>query len=407
MIAEVALALVLLLGAALLVQSLMRLRGVEPGFRTDHGLVIALDLSSTSFGLKGAVDRPETMRRMLARIGQMPGVRAVGASSLMPLAGGGWDDRPGAGWANQAFTIEHRVVDPQSPPTADPRVTTPDYFRAMGVRLHLGRVFTDADHETAPDALVVNETFARRYFPGYPREDPVGTRVVFGIGDTIQIDGQTKLPQWRRIVGVVGDMRSAGLHAEPRPEMYLAYAQEPWEEVALVVHTTGEPLTLAAAVRRELTAINRAVTVTRVERLEDLVDESVAAPRFRTLLLAIFSTVALVLAAIGIYGTMAYAVAQRTREIGIRMALGAERRTVLLQILREALALTGIGVALGLGAALWLQRAIASLLFEISAMDPVDLVLVIALLSAVATLASLIPALRATRVDPLVALRAE
>jgi putative ABC transport system permease protein len=406
-IAEVALALVLLLGAALLMQSLVRLRNVEPGFRTDHALVVSLDLSSTAFAQQGAPGRRATMSDVLERTRRLQGVQSVGASSMIPLARGGWDDRPGAGWSNQPFTIEHQMADARTPPNADPRVVTPDFFSAMGVPLRAGRAFTAGDGPDAPHVLIVNETFARRYFPGYPQTSPLGHRLVFGLGASIQIAAKTKQPEWRGIVGVVADVRSAGLHAEPRPEMYLAYDQMPWEEVALVIHTAGDPEGLASAVRQEIGAISQNVTITRLQLLEDVVSESVAAPRFRTLLLANFSAAALLLAAIGIYGTIAYAVTQRTREIGIRMALGAQRATVLVQILREALVLTGIGVAIGLVGAGLLKNTISSLLFGITAMDPMNIVMVTVTLAAVAAVASLVPALRATRVDPLVALRAD
>jgi putative ABC transport system permease protein len=406
-ITEVALALVLLLGAALLMQSLVRLRKVEPGFRTDHALVVSLDLSSTAFAHQGARGRRATMSEILERIRHLQGVQSVGASSMIPLARGGWDDRPGAGWSNQPFTIEHRMADPQTPPNADPRVVTPDFFSAMGVPLRAGRAFTGSDHAEAPHVLIVNETFARRYFSGYPQTSPVGHRLVFGLGANIQINAKTKQPEWRRIVGVVADVRSAGLHAEPRPEMYLAYDQVPWEEVALVIHTAGDPDGLASTVRQEIAGISHHVTITGLQPLEGVVSDSVAAPRFRTLLLTIFSAAALLLAAIGIYGTIAHAVTQRTRETGIRMALGAQRSTVLVQILRETLVLTCIGVAIGLVGAQLLKNTIRSLLFGITAMDPMNIVMVTLTLAAVATVASLVPALRATRVDPLVALRAD
>jgi putative ABC transport system permease protein len=407
-VSEIALALVLLLMAGLFGQSLSRLRNVDPGFLSDHALAVSVDLSSTAFSGEGGPDRQTIVREIIERVQRLPGVEAAGVTSLLPLSDGGWTDRPGGGWSNQPFMLEHRRAVTDTTATADPRVVTPSYFRAMGVPVRVGRTFSDADGAQGAKVVLVNEAFARRFVPGYPdHSSPIGQRLVFRRDGTAQIDAATKQPVWREIVGIVGDVRTGGLHTEPRPELYVPYAQEPWPDVALVVRSSGDARSLAAAVRQQIESVSRSVAVTRVQQLDDLVGTSLAAQRFQTLLLASFAGAALLLAALGIYATMAHAVARRTGEIGIRMALGAQRPRVLWEIAAEGAQLTGGGIVMGLVIALPLQSVARSLLYDIAATELVSMVLTTGLLLIVAMIASLIPALSATRIDPITALRTD
>jgi putative ABC transport system permease protein len=275
---------------------------------------------------------------------------------------------------------------------------TPDYFRALGIPLARGRLFTDADREGTPPVCLINETLARQSFPG---EDPVGKRIKQGGSDRPD-------NQFMEVVGVVGDVRYEGLHAKVQPTFYLPYQQSPWFDMSLVVRTSvAEPRSLAAAVSREVWALDRDLPVARVATMEELMSRSVAQPRFRTLLVAVFSCVALLLAAVGVYGVMSYAVVRRTHEIGVRVALGAQVRDVLRLVVGHGLRLVLAGIGLGLAGALLLTRVMEGLLYGVSAADPLTYAGIAVLLAAVALLASYIPARRATKVDPMVALRYE
>jgi putative ABC transport system permease protein len=407
-VSEIAVALVLLLMAGLFVQSLSRLRNVDPGFVSAGALAVSVDLSSTTFNGDRAPDRQTTVREIVERVQRLPGVEAAGVSSLLPLSEGGWTERPGGGWSNQPFMLEHRRAVTDTPATADPRVITPSYFRAMGIPVRAGRTFNDADGAQGAKVVLVNEAFARRFVPGYPGHgSPVGQRLVFGRDGTAQIDATTTQPMWREIVGIAGDVRTGGLHTEPRPEVYVPYAQEPWPDVALVVRSSGDARSLARVVRQQIDSVSRSAIVTSVQQLDDLVGASLAEQRFQTLLLASFAGAALLLAALGIYATMAHAVARRTGEIGIRMALGAQRPRVIWEIAAEGAQLTVAGVVIGLAIALPLQRVARSLLYDIAATEPVSMVLTTGLLLIVAMIASLMPALSATRIDPIAALRTD
>ena len=404
-VSQVALALVLLLIASLFIQSLSRLRRVDPGFRSDNAIAIAIDLSGTRIGDDGP-KRWTTLREILERVEGLPGVEAVGASSLLPLSQGGWEDRPGGSWSNQPFTFEHLALA-TVPATADPRVVTPDYFRAMGIPLRAGRTFAAADPERAR-VVLVNEAFARRFSTGYPaNRSLIGQRLVFGRDGAPQTRADTGRPEWREIVGIVGDVRTGGLQTEPRPEMYLPYAQEAWPGVALVVRSASDPKGLARVVRREIGAANRSVVVTEVQSLDALVGASVTEERFRSVLLASFAGAAVLLAALGIYATMARAVTSRTSEIGVRMALGAQRSDVLRLVAGEGALLAAVGLAIGLLVALPLQRAVHSLLFGIATVEVLTTLLAAGTVLGVALAASLVPALRATRIDPITALRTD
>ncbi len=388
-VAELALSVVLLAGAGLLVRSFVRLLAVDPGFRTEGALAFEVALPGAAYGSDGEVDA--FYSRLVERIGELPGVGPVGAAASLPMTGYGM---------GSSFSVEGGP--PPSPGDGrelQVRAATPDYFRAMGVRLLRGRGFEAQDRKGTPPVVLLNDAAVRRFFPD---EDPVGRRLAL----TWWRDGETD-PVGGTVVGVVGDVRERGLDREAVPTLYVAHSQVPLRSMHVVARTAADPLALAAAVRREVTALDAAIPVANVRTLDALVAESVSARRFYMLLLGVFAAAALVLAAIGVFGVMSYSVARRTREIGVRMALGAHAGRMLRLVLREALGLAALGVALGVAGALALTRLLSGLLYGVTATDPLTFVAVAATLSAVALLASYLPARRATRVDPMVALRSE
>jgi putative ABC transport system permease protein len=387
-VAEMALSLMLLVGAGLLVRSFISLRGVDPGVNPAHVVTMQVPLPRTKYSENE--QRLGLYEQLLARVEGVPGVESAAlASSLPPDIQTLWNP----------FSIEGRPPRPDSElPVGDFILVTPEYFRAMGVPILRGRAFNDADREGAPLVCVVNQTLARQFFPG---EDPLGKRLK---------QGGTDHPQnpYMEIVGVVGDVKYEGLEAKTEPAYYLPFAQNGWGDMSLVVRSSvTDPAALVPAVRGELRALDPELPVAGVRTADELLTRSVAQPRFRTLLLAVFSAMALVLAAIGIYGVMSYTVARRTHEIGLRMALGAEGRDVLRLVVGQGVRLTLVGVLLGLAGALLLTRVLSGLLFGVSATDPLTLVCVPLLLAFVALLACYVPARRAAKVDPLVALRYE
>jgi putative ABC transport system permease protein len=295
---------------------------------------------------------------------------------------------------NFAFDVEGRPFPPGKSPGADCRFVTPEYFNALRIPLIKGRAFGEGDGSQSPHVLLINDAMARRFFPD---EEPIGKRLRLGIDN---FTGE--------IVGVVGDVKHVGLDAETNEEVYAVYSQAPlWTDMTLVVRTSGDPMNVAGAVRNEVRALDKQVPIARVRTMEELVTESVAQTRFRTLLLGLFGIAALLLATVGIYGVMSYAVSQRTHEIGIRMALGAQSRDVRRLVIRNGMTLALIGVAIGLAGAFALTRLMASLLFGVTATDFTTFATVSAGLILVALLACYIPARRATKLNPLVALRYE
>jgi putative ABC transport system permease protein len=387
-VAEMALAVMLLVGAGLLMRSFLQLQRVDPGFRPEQTL--ALDLSLPTRRYPEDEQRIAFYGTLLERIEGLPGVRSAGAVNLLPMG----DDR-----FVLSFAVEGRPTPPPGEqPTLEVRVATPEYFRTMGIPLLRGRDFAEADRADAPQVVVINETTAQRFFAG---EDPIGQRVRtgWGIGEDHFAGGE--------IVGVVGDVRQLGPGKEFIPELYLPSTQVPESDLSVVVRTAGDPLALAKAIRAEVRALDANLPVSNLRTLDQVLSRAVAQPRFYLLLLGAFAAVALVLAAIGIFGVMSYSVVQRTREIGIRVALGANPGAVLRMVVGRALWLALGGVAVGLLGALALSRLLGSLLFGVSATDPLTFAGVAALLTSVALLATYLPARRATRVDPMVALRSE
>ncbi len=385
LVAEVAISLTLLVGAGLMMKSLNRLRAVDPGFRTTGILTAQLPLPLARYD--SAYKRAALYQALEERARAIPGVRSVGFTSSVPLSGS---------LAISGYWIEGKTPrnDNSQVPTANFYLVAGDFFQTMGIPLSQGRYLGAEDRADAPRAAVVNETLARQQFAG---EDPIGKR--------FQI-GPDSAPYYT-IVGVVTDSRHQGLGAEPPPQLYVPFAQEGYGNMSLMVHTDGDPTRLVASLRTELQALDPDLPLARARTMEDVLAQGIARPRFITLLLGAFAGIALLLALVGTYGVVAYSVAQRTQEFGIRMALGADARRVLADVVMHAARVTAIGIVIGVAAALVLSRGLATLLFQVHVADPVTYVVIAALLLGVTVLASWVPARRATRVTPLNALRAE
>jgi putative ABC transport system permease protein len=383
--AEVAIALVLLVGAGLLVKSLLLLRAVDPGFDPDNVLTARVQLPDAKYPEDAQIVAFFT--QAVDRVESLPGVRAAGAVQYLPFAGPG---------ASTVFTVEGRPAPPPGEPLlTDVLVVDDSYFRAMNIPVVAGRSFSAQEVTEARHVAVINETLARRYFSGV---DPIGKRVTVEMA----LD-----PVPTEIVGVVKDVKFQALTEEAPPTVYVGHAELPYSFMTLVVRTQGDPSSLAPAVRREIYAIDKDQPVGDVRTLEAWLASSIAQSRFNTQLLSVFAAVALLLAAVGIYGVMAYSVTQRTHEIGIRMALGARARDVLALVIRQGMAVTLVGIAIGLAVAFVLARAVSSLLYGVSATDPFTYVAIPVLFTGVALVANLVPAWKATQVDPSAALRSE
>jgi putative ABC transport system permease protein len=384
-VSEIALALVLLVSAGLLLKSFMQLQTVNPGFDSEHLLTMRVALPGRKY--KEEFQRVAFFKQAIARIGHLPGVDSAGAVSFLPFAGSG---------SATGFTIEGRPTPaPGEVPVTDVRVTDTNYFHTMNIPLLKGRTFTEQEATEQRHVVIINETLARQQWPD---EDPIGKRVSIMMSDN---------PVPSEIIGVVGDVKHASLDSAIKAMVYWPHPELAHTSMTIVVRTSGDPTSIAAAAGREIQAIDPDQPVSDVRTMKQLLANSVARARFNTLLLGLFAALALVLASVGIYGVMAYSVAQRTKEIGIRIALGAQARDVLRMIVGQGMMLTLAGVCLGLLGAFALTRLMSSLLYGVSTTDPLTFVGVSLLLSAVALFACYIPARRATRVDPMVALRYE
>ncbi len=385
-VSEIALTLLLLAGAGLLVKSLLRLQHVDPGFNSQNVLVLYVNPPHSQKYLQDD-QRALLYQHILEQSATIPGVESVAASSGPPLASFG---------LNFPFFIEGRAASAGDKQEAFYNSISPGYFKTLGIPLKAGREFTERDGKDTMPVVIINETMARRLFPD---EDPIGKR--------IKIKHYMSEPVSHEIVGVAGDAKQMSLGDEVGIEMYVSHLQNPWLSSVIVVRTRTDPASIIPAMRRAVAAVDKDLPVTNVKTMEELFSESVAQPRFYTLLLTVFASVALILAAVGIYGVMSYAVTQRTHEIGIRIALGAQTSDVLRLVVGQGLILTLIGIGSGLIAALALTRVMASLLFDVSSTDPLTFAVISLLLVSIALLACYIPARRATKVDPMIALRYE
>jgi len=386
-VGELAVALILLIGAGLLIKTFWKLRNIEPGFRPDHLLTMRVELPETRY--KDVKTQTLWRSRALEQVNSLPGVKAAMVSEL-PLSGD---------WLDHDFVIEGRPpIQPGDEPSLQTRSIMGDYFHVMQIPLLQGRDLGPQDFvENAPLVGIVNSEMVRQYFPN---EDPLGKRVRWARNPQIE---------WITIVGVVGDVKHFGLDQPEEPALYSPYTQiNSWKRwMTFVVRTSSDPATMSAAVKQQIWKVDSQLPISKVLTMNEVAAASFEARRFNMFLLCVFALLALVLAAVGIYGVMSYVVTQRTAEIGIRMALGAQTVDVLKLVVRNGMTLALIGVVLGLGGAFALTRLMNTLLFGVTPTDKVTFGLVSLILVAVALLACYIPARRATRVDPLKALRYE
>jgi putative ABC transport system permease protein len=383
-ISEVALALVLLVGAGLLLKSFARLQNVDPGFDSRNVLTMEVSLPVAKYARGKPV--ADFYAEMIRRVQALPGVDATAATSILPLSGTNSDS---------SFAIEGR--DPMQDkvyPDEEIRSVTANYFKVLKVPLVQGRFFDERDVADAPPVVIVNQSFARKWFPN---QEAVGKRITFS-------DPRKPDAKWVTIVGVVGDMRHRGLDVEPKPEYYTSHPQNPYRGMILAVRSKQDPRSLAESIRREIRQLDPELPAANVRTLENVASDSIAPRRLSVVLIGIFAAVALILASVGIYGVMSFLVVQRTHEIGVRMALGAQRADVLRLVVGHGMKLVLIGSAIGLIMALISTRTLSALLYRVGAFDLTTFAGVTFALALVALLASYIPALRATRADPMIAL---
>jgi putative ABC transport system permease protein len=384
-IGEVALSLVLLVGSGLMIESFSNLRGLNPGFRADHVLTMRLEVPETKYGTFAS--RTQFFQTVLERVRTIPGVKAAGFTSALPLTWKG---------GTSSFTPEHVVLPKGLPNDANDRVVSPGYFEAMRIPIRKGRLFDEHDGAHAVPVVIINETMARKF---WRNQDALGRRMQY------HHDGP-----WIQIVGIVADVRQMGLNELPRQEMYFPYwqAEQNWMVPRdLAIRTAGDPLALVASVKRTIASIDHDQPTSDIKTMDQWLDEEVASRQIQTTLLGSFAALALILACVGIYGVLAYVVTQRTQEIGLRVALGADSSSIFRAVARQGMSLAGTGIALGVAASLAVSRLLQSLLFDVKPTDPATYLAASVVFDVVALLACYIPARRAAKVDPLVALRYE
>ncbi|HKT68039.1 MAG TPA: ABC transporter permease, partial [Terriglobales bacterium] len=386
-VGELALALMLVVAAGLLTRTFGRLLSVDPGFNAEHVLTFELSLPGSKYSDRGRIIG--LYRQALSKLRALPGVQAAGIVETVPLDGS---------TEATAIRIPGRArTSEKDQPMANYTIASPGYFAAAGTPLLRGRTFQDSDTDDAPAVTVINRAMANKYWPG---ENALGKQVALG---------SPKYPT-ATIVGIVADVKHLSLREQPGPEMYVSYTQKVYPSLLtmnVIVRSQVEPAALTGMIRRAMASVDPELPIAKVQTLTEVVNDSLAQPRFSLLLMAVFGGLALLLAAIGLYGVISYSVAQRTQEIGIRMALGASRRNVFAMVVGQGGRMAGLGIVLGVAAALGLTRMMASFLYGVKPTDVLTLAVVCLLLSAVALLACYLPARRATKVDPMVALRYE
>ena len=383
-VAEIALALILVTGAGLLLRSFRQLQSVDPGFNANKVLTFRVSLPGSTYAKE--IDVSTFFERLIDRIRLLPGVQSAAATGRLGLKGYEW---------TSDFSIENRPPGEFGPEVLHKEIT-PDYFHTMGIPRLAGREFTKADQQKSEPVVIVNEALVRRYGAG---ENLIGRRLKF--------ERPEREGKWRTIVGIVKDEKQEGLSAAVRPEIYQALPQNANDDMTVVVRTAMDPMALVGPVRNELRALDKNIAPDDIQTMDTVVYESVSRERFAMLLAAVFAGLAALLAAVGIYGVMSYAVSRRTGEIGIRVAMGAQPRDIFRMVIRRAVVLAAAGVAIGIAGALALTRLLTNLLFGVSASDPATYTVVALAVSALVLAASYFPARRATRVDPMVALRYE
>jgi putative ABC transport system permease protein len=381
----VALALIVLVGAGLMVKSLARLVNVDPGLDPHNVLTVTMALPQPDF--YGPPVRRNFCTDVTERVGTLPGVRSVGAISHLPLSGAN---------ASRSFAIEGRILPNGEIATAMYRLTCPGYFTSMGIPLLKGRDFDARDTLESQNVVIINEEAAQRYWPD---QDPIGRRFKLGRRESAN--------PWMTVVGVVGSVRHFGLDDVARREIFRPYSQAAWPMMTVVTKTASAPAAFAVAVRTALQTIDPDLPVGRVSTMETVEQESLGSRRFPMLLLGAFGAVALLLAVVGVYGVVSYLVTQRTREIGIRVALGARRAQVLRMVVAGAMRPVALGLAIGAAGAVFASRLLGTLLFAVRPGDPAVIAGIAALLAVAAAAASLVPGARATRVDPMTVLKVD
>jgi len=382
-VSEVGLSMILLVGAGLLIRSFNRLEQVNPGFDPRNALAVSMSLPSTKYAQED--DRRRFVSRVLEEVQSIPGVQAAGVGHVAPF---------NSDWVVSIIVDGRPRPAPGESLSTNYYSVTPQYFKAMGIPLKSGRLFADSDTKDSPRVAVISESFAKRLFPN---EDPIGKRVILTQGPEA----------WREIVGIVGDVKHYGLDRETTLQAYEPFMQIPFSGLTFIVRAEGDLSSVSSAIRARVRSVDKDQPIITLRPMDEVVAASIGQRRFSTVLLTAFAGIALLLASVGLYGVMAYLVTQRTHEIGLRMALGAPRVNVLRLILGQGMLLTIIGLAVGLAGAFALTRLMGTMLFEVTATDPITFAGIPFVLAAVALLACYVPARRATKVDPIIALRYE